>query len=299
MAAPPATLRALLSEAIDYAGLFPPASLSMLETVRRYATYRRAPEAWALGRLVVPASRLEELHEVLQSERVADPPWPLSILLGADVDADVAGSLDITPRSMGIRVDSFEGAAADADEVGRLADRVREVADHFAAPLYVELPLSIDIRGAILSLRRARVRAKARTGGVTASAIPPASQVLRFLEGCIGADFSFKVTAGLHHAVRGEHPLTYEPGGACGTMHGFLNVFAAAALLTAGVAAEDVAPVLDETEASAFRFHDELLEWHGRRAGIDAVRLARRRLDAFGSCSFEEPIAELRALGLV
>ena len=57
-------LRILLRGLIDYAGLFPPASLDMADAVRNYAAYREGEHAWALGRFVVPAARLEEFERV-------------------------------------------------------------------------------------------------------------------------------------------------------------------------------------------------------------------------------------------
>src|SRR5687767_1527696 len=63
-----ASLRALLTNVIDYAGLFPPAELSLDESVLNYARYLHDPEAWMLGRFICPASRLVEL-EPYASER--------------------------------------------------------------------------------------------------------------------------------------------------------------------------------------------------------------------------------------
>ena len=48
---------------VDYAGLFPPAALAMAEAARRYAAYLGSPEAWMLGRFVVPVERLDELAD--------------------------------------------------------------------------------------------------------------------------------------------------------------------------------------------------------------------------------------------
>src|SRR5437660_1475932 len=55
------SLRALLEHVIDYAGLFPPATLPLDEAVRNYARYRTEPEGWMLGRFICPAARLAEL----------------------------------------------------------------------------------------------------------------------------------------------------------------------------------------------------------------------------------------------
>ena len=51
---------ALMAGAIDYAGLFAPASLPMPDAVRNYARYQTGPDAWALGNFVVPLDRLQE-----------------------------------------------------------------------------------------------------------------------------------------------------------------------------------------------------------------------------------------------
>ncbi|HSB56150.1 MAG TPA: hypothetical protein VLD58_17435, partial [Gemmatimonadales bacterium] len=79
--------RALLTGLVDYAGLFPPAGLSMRETMANFAAYQTRPDAYALARMVVPVSRLFEFEETWAgldaSARAAR--WPVSALAGADV----------------------------------------------------------------------------------------------------------------------------------------------------------------------------------------------------------------------
>jgi hypothetical protein len=85
-------LRILLEQSIDYAGLFPPAGLDMRPAAENDAAYRSSPHAWALGRFVVPAARLEELEAASADLLPAQPtasPWHLSVLLGADPAAEV------------------------------------------------------------------------------------------------------------------------------------------------------------------------------------------------------------------
>ena len=81
---------ALLNELIDYAGLFPPASLDMQAAVRNYAAYQMSDEAWMLGRFVVPAQRLSEFSaaffEACCDERMS--PWLLSVLSTGDAEED-------------------------------------------------------------------------------------------------------------------------------------------------------------------------------------------------------------------
>src|SRR5436305_7602207 len=89
------SLRALLEHVIDYAGLFPPASLPLEVAVRNYDSYRRGPDAWMLGRFVCPAARLAELP----------PSQPLAVAALGRGGSDAAGFLD------GVRQDLEDIAA--------------------------------------------------------------------------------------------------------------------------------------------------------------------------------------------
>jgi hypothetical protein len=147
------------------------------------------------------------------------------------------------------------------------------------------------------AVKRAGCFAKFRTGGLKPEAIPPIEEVAAFILACADRRLSFKATAGLHHPVRAEQPLTYEADGPRAVMHGFLNVFMAAAFAWRGERA--IEPILAETEATAFRF-DERAHWRNRSLATDEVREARIHFaHAFGSCSFEEPVRDLQALGLI
>ena len=123
-------------------------------------------------------------------------------------------------------------------------------------------------------------RAKIRLGGDT---FPEAAAVARFLTACAAARVAFKATAGLHH------PLRKAP------MHGFVNLFLAAALSWRG---EDPLATLEEQSPAAFRFGDDAVEWHGHTFPAAELREVRQQFAiSFGSCSFEEPIADLKMVG--
>ena len=136
---------------------------------------------------------------------------------------------------------------------------------------------------------------------MTAEAFPASEKVAEFIVACAGAGVPFKATAGLHHPVRAEHHLTYESGSASATMHGFLNVFLAAALLREGAGAAEAEAMLSERDADAIRFDDAGVEWRGRRLTTHALRAAREdgAPVAFGSCSVREPLDDLAAMGLL
>src|ERR1700675_2709132 len=84
--------RALLTGLIDYAGLFPPAALSMEEAVDNYDKYLRGSYSWMLGRFIVPVYRLSEFEKALAqlpSPEKGDRYWELSAIAGKDTAADV------------------------------------------------------------------------------------------------------------------------------------------------------------------------------------------------------------------
>ncbi len=83
---PKASVRALLTEIIDYAGLFPPAQLSMQKAVANYAAYKNNRYQWMLGRFVVPGERLKEFAVSAKNFFSAGgKPWRLSVLGGGDI----------------------------------------------------------------------------------------------------------------------------------------------------------------------------------------------------------------------
>ena len=286
----------LLAGLVDYAGLFPPAALAMDDAVARYARHRAAPERGMLGRFVVPAPRLAEFVAAVDRLPHGAPtprdPWACAVLAGP---ADAPTLRDVSARfGECLRVDVVEAKATDA---AGIADLVGVFGPDVT--VYVELPAAPDPAPHIAALARHGFRAKLRTGGVTADAIPTPAEVLRFLAACVAAGVAFKATAGLHHPVRGEYPLTYAPDSPRATMHGFLNVFLAAAFLHAGVPSAEVAPLLEERDPAAFRAEGDGLAWRGLRCSrAELVAFRRTCAASFGSCSFEEPVHEVAALAL-
>jgi hypothetical protein len=165
---------------------------------------------------------------------------------------------------------------------------------------YFEVPIDRDPGMLVAAIGRLGGRAKVRTGGVTRDAFPSTASLLRFLQSCVGARVPFKATAGLHHPLRAEYRLTYEPGSPTGTMFGFLNVFLAAAFLADGMDESEAALLLEEKSPSAFEFDRRGITWRNHRLGQDALDEARRDvIVSFGSCSFTEPIEELQALNIL
>lgn len=298
-----AAVRALATGLVDYAGLFPPAQLGMAEAMRSYAAYRSGPHAWMLGRFIVPVARVAEFDatsgELLPSGEGCAP-WRVAALAGDDLAADLQEALRFNCRH-------WEGSAIGHAVIDTIELRASPgfdpAAARAAAPdfftLYVEIAPGGDARPMLDSVQRAGARAKIRMGGVTPDAFPAPDDVVAFLAACAERRLAFKATAGLHHAVRSEYPLTYESGSQRGTMYGFLNVFLAAAALCAGAKADEARAILLESDLSAFRFDAGGVRWRQRLLSTDAIARSRELATSFGSCSFREPVEELRATGLI
>jgi hypothetical protein len=292
----PAAITALLNGLIDYAGLFPPAALPMAEAARRYDEYRCGEHAWALGSFVVPVHRLDEVAALAAPLRGRGAPWLIAALGGP---GDL-GTIALFNARHGERavVNSLE---VKADTIAEIDDVVPLLAGAGSGPsVYVEFPLGHDPEPFVRSIHGAGLRAKIRTGGVTAALVPGAAQVARFLQACAAHDVIFKATAGLHHPVRGNYRLTYEIDSATSTMFGYLNVFLAALHARTGLSESSLIDLLEERDPRAFTFDDATASWRDHRLATAEILSQRRHFAAsFGSCSFTEPLGELAELGLL
>ena len=296
-------IRALLTESIDYAGLFPPADLDMATAVENYARYRREPAAWALGRFVVPVRRLNEFEAAAARSVPENPtgqPWRLALLAGPDLAGDLETAAEFNrrhsrPGAPALLADTIEVKASSVGDIEEIMHRIPG-----ALQAYVEIPIDRDPRDLVAAVRRLGGRAKVRTGGVTRDAFPTTNHLIRFLRRCVEAGLPFKATAGLHHPLRAEYRLTYAPDSPAGMMFGFLNLFLATAFLRAGMEEADAARLLEEGSPEAFQIDDTGIAWTSHRLDLDALRDARHfGVVSFGSCSFTEPIGDLEALHLL
>ena len=297
-------LRALLAGIVDYAGLFPPSSLTMAEAVENFATYLASAESWALGRFVVPVSGLDDFERhasPLLPRTAGAAPWRLSALVGATLEADLDrvrrfNEMHGVPAGTGAAtIDAVELRAAGAAEIERALGAVPRSIETF-----VEIPLGGDVDALVAAIGKGGGRAKARTGGTTADAFPTTRDIARFLEACVREGVPFKATAGLHHPLRAEYRLTYEPDAPTGVMYGFLNVFLGAALLATGMPPAELPALLEEASPDALRVDDAGISWRRYCLTREQAAAARASLAlSFGSCSFREPIDDLKGLRLL
>lgn len=299
-----AGLRALLTEILDYAGLFPPARLPLAEAVHCYAQYREEPEAWMLRNFICPTARLAELGELLESRQLTDPPWTVTALgRGGSGDeyrtglrADLQEIQWFAREHSLANVNTFEtrlAVANVAETVAALHETLPDAAVYLEASDGERSTMSEIVNR--LSGTSPAVGLKLRCGGQTTSAVPSSEQVAFVLAACRDAAVPLKFTAGLHHPFR-----RYDSELRTHT-HGFLNVFVAGVLAQVlRVSEEEIRAVLEDENRSNFAFDDTGLRWRERHVAVDAVPLARQRAaTSFGSCSFDEPRSDLRVLGLL
>lgn len=292
-------IQTLLRGAIDYAGLFPPAGLDMERALANYVEYSTGPLSWALGRYIVPVSRLAELETVIQRfpHTPVDLPWRFAALLGADAGSELE-QLDAFNRrhaNTGAAVDTVEAKATSETGVGEIMRRVPP-----SLQAYIEVPIDSDPSSLIATIGQRGAHAKVRTGGVTKDAFPSTADLLRFVQACVRTGVPFKATAGLHHPLRGEYRLTYALDSSRAIMFGFLNLFLAVAFLRAGMGETEAARLLEEGSPEAFHAGDDAISWRGHRLDLKSLSDARRLgMISFGSCSFLEPIDDLEALHLL
>ncbi|MEK7252125.1 MAG: hypothetical protein AAB198_02560 [Actinomycetota bacterium] len=288
-------VREALAGLIDYAGLFPPASLGMIDAVAEYRSARTGPQAWMVQRFICPADRLLELAGVLAATMTAgEEPWSLVVTarqgdlgLIADFEAEMLGGADVA---------AVETLLPDAPEVAavvRIVETLHSVV-FFEVPWQRPIEPALDVLVAARTTAGRALGAKVRCGGIVAEAFPTTEVLAGFLVACRDRDVPVKATAGLHHPFRHVDPVTGF------THHGLVNLLAASALAHMGAAAAQLAEVLADTDPSAFTLTVRGLTWRGHRIG--AADLAAMRRDLFvgyGSCSFDEPVADLAALGIL
>jgi hypothetical protein len=244
--------------------------------VSGHRTHRASRYAALVGPLLIPASRHGDLPGLLASGET------LEIGLIGDnglpgLDAAVTG----VPDQLAVRQVEIAVAKRREDPLPGLRDLLSW--QHRPFDVYAEIPLTYGCLAALDMLAEAgSARPKFRTGGLAAELFPTPQELALVIVACAERGLRFKLTAGLHHAVRHTDPATGF------THHGFLNVLAASDAAARGADAPAVAELL---------------------AVVDPVRLveaARPMLDSprplwigFGACSIAEPLEDLINLGLV
>ncbi|WP_406073258.1 hypothetical protein [Micromonospora sp. NBC_01638] len=276
----------LLDGLVDDAAVFPPGSAALHDALTAHRQHRTAWYADLVGPLLIPASdvaagELSGLVDpgeglvvgVIGDTGIGSLPFALSFLAP---DGVTARQVEVAVAKRG--EDPLPGIA----ELLRLTDAMPGV-----EAVYAELPLTFGLMGALDALAAARddgvpIAAKFRTGGLAAELFPTPAGLAAVICACRDRGLPFKLTAGLHQAVRHVDPETGF------THHGYANVLAATLAAADGDGVETVAELLTVVDPRP------LLE--RATARLDA---SRPLWVGFGSCSILEPLTDLIRLGLV
>ena len=311
-------LRAFLTRLIDYAGLFPPASLALEPALRNYAAYCAAPEAWMLARFICPAAQLADLTRYIALFSETSPLEISALGPRANTADEFLAALESSLKKMAaFSVEHGPAVSLPAIELsipasvrGRAALRALLTA---SAQLLATSPAPLtpffeiipgpdgkqNIADAVEAIAEHNAHRshpagfKLRTGGVTAEAFPSPELIAFTVTFCHDQGVPLKCTAGLHHPIRRYDESVQTK------MHGFVNVFGAGLLAHAhALNASTVQAILADEDPAHFCFSDDGFAWQDLHASTETIAAARQTaLLSFGSCSFEEPRDDLRALG--
>ena len=299
-------LRALLGGSVDYAGLFPPASLGLELALDNHAAYVRDGDAWMLGCFVLPIGKLAEAGQLLAGRFDPEHPLRISALGSKTGSADEfletlrAGLLALTDfrqaHGSSVKIEQLEAPLPPDPAPGSL---LREAADMLAEQslrAFWEVPFSGNLPAPLRDIAEHRsFGAKLRTGGTEAAAFPSPAQLASALVAAHQAGVALKFTAGLHH------PFRRFDAGVNAWMHGFMNVFAASIFLRQPWQASEalVQEILEDENPGSFCFDADGFQWRDWRVATGAISEDRKWVTSFGSCSFDEPRDDLRAAGLL
>jgi hypothetical protein len=275
----------LLAGLVDDAAVFPPGSASLPDAVTAHHRHRTGWYADLVGPLLLPASSIA----AGELSGLVDPAEGFVIGLIGDTGVEgLPSALSFLPPD-GVTARQVEAPVAKRGEDPQpgLTELIKLAGQLGGTPVYAEVPLTFGLMGALDALAEARagglpVAAKFRTGGLAAELFPTPVELAAVICACRDRELPFKLTAGLHQAIRHRDPETGF------SHHGFVNVLAATLAATGGAEVDGVAELLGASDP------------------LRVVELVRAHRDAerplwvgYGSCSISEPLTDLIRLGLV
>ena len=261
---------------IDDAAIFPPGNAPLHDATAAYGARDSEHGAGLVGSFVLTDKDLPLVRGVGA---------PLSVVVTGGA-GQIEGPAGLC-RKLGLNLAGLEIALRDLDDLAGNAQRVvaavnaaRDAGSLDAdVPVYVELPPTEPTHqwlAAADEVAGAELRLKYRTGGLEAHLFPTSPTLASWIDAALDRETPFKCTAGLHRALRHTGDDGFEH-------HGFLNVLVASLRAFDGASPAEVIDTLEDRALGP----------------IDELGRARRWFTSFGSCSIEEPLADLRELGLV
>jgi hypothetical protein len=298
-AGPGGFIPALLAGLIDDAAVFPPGNATVPAAIAAHRQHRGAWYRDLIGPLLLPASALPEAAGRVVDGTAADRPLGfdpvgvapadrlgIGVVGDAGLDALAEAVVCAAPR-MRLRQIELAVAKRGEDPQPGLRRLLTRLGGWPSIAGYAEIPLTWGLLGALDTVAEGRadgldIAPKFRTGGLAAELFPTPVELAAVICACRDRQLPFKLTAGLHQALRHTDPETGF------VHHGFLNVLVATAVAVDGAEVAEVAEVLANTDPAPL---------------VDAASARRDRPRplwvGLGSCSVVEPLTDLVRLGLV
>jgi len=299
-----ASLRSLLSRSIDYAGMFPPCDLELEPALKNQAQYVRMPDSWMLSTFVLPVAKFSDAAALVSQ---FDKQHPLRISALAAKTENAKDFLNELKNAAEV-IRSFQKQHVDLVSVVQLEmflpsdvdpaklNETTGLLGDLKLQTFWETPAE-SAEQTIALLAHAKQPAfgyKLRTGGITVDAFPNSVQISRAILASTKHHVPIKFTAGLHHPIRQFRDEVKTE------MHGFLNVLGAGVLSAEHHWGEtQMIEMLEHQQANDFEFHDTVFAWRDWEVTLDRIKARRKFVTSFGSCSFDEPREDLRALDLL
>jgi hypothetical protein len=246
--------------------------------------------AGLVGVLLLPVDEIDHLRETGLGER----PPVLGLTgdgrrIGGALSAGgaLAGWLVDRPAGGGLRVIESAVAKRGEDPMPGLHGLLALAQSFPQLAVYAEIPLAWGLLSALDLIAEARasgvrIAAKFRTGGLAAELFPTPVELAAVICACRDRGLPFKLTAGLHRAVRHNDPETGL------SHHGFVNILAASIEADQGAEVVAVAERLASTDPISL---------------VEVIRPHRSEprplWTSFGSTRIGDAVRDLGALGLI
>ena len=318
------TINAFMHKIIDYAGLFPPAKLPLNIAFDNYLIYKGTFYNEFLSRFICPAALLPELERIIKSYEGNCNEISLSVLARSSDKTDdfylnfkedlIYWSEFLKSFENSVLTETLELKIPDeiilegnsekiSDLIKYVSMEIRNALGHNVFIFFECITgknLKSNIKNVIKSISIHNISEnncgfKLRTGGVTIDSFPESETIAYSIKECLDNSVPMKCTAGLHHPFR---HFDKEIGV---MMHGFINVFGAGIIsMRHNISHYEIVKMLNDENPMNFKFYNDLFEWNGYKVDIDEIKEARNKLMiSFGSCSFDDPVTDLKKLNLI
>jgi len=318
------SIRAFTTQIIDYAGLFPPAKLTLDEAFRNYIEYKNGEYNRLLSHFICPVKLLSDLQSLFKDNFFPNSEINLSVLgRGGHNETDFKKNFDDDLKywknfnsnyNNTIKTNLFEIKLPDELITGHDEKKISEFIDYIFDNIEKQIshPVFVFFEGHLGTEWKKNIKSlvegikiqnnknnnsgfKFRTGGVEQYSFPTSEQIAFCIRECVDREITMKCTAGLHH------PFRHYDKNIDTMMHGFINVFGAGIIaLRHNISNLGLKNILSDEDSKNFIFTDDYFSWKDWKISIEDIEFARKELMiSFGSCSFDDPVNDLRSLNLL